>query len=35
VLAVDDRTMLVTTSNRDGRTTPRSGDDRMVLLSVT
>jgi len=35
VLAVDDRTLLVTTSNRDGRTTPRSGDDRLVLLTVT
>ncbi len=35
VLAVDDRTLLVTTSNRDGRTAPRSGDDRLVLLSVT
>jgi glucose/arabinose dehydrogenase len=35
VLAVDDHTLLVTTSNRDGRTTPRTGDDRLVLLSVT
>jgi glucose/arabinose dehydrogenase len=35
VLAVDERTLLVTTSNRDGRTTPRSGDDRLVLLTVT
>ncbi len=35
VLAVDDHTLLVTTSNRDGRTTPRSGDDRLVLLTVT
>ena len=34
VLAVDDRTLLVTTSNRDGRTTPRTGDDRLVVLSV-
>ena len=35
LLAVDDHTLLVTTSNRDGRTTPRSGDDRLVLLTVT
>jgi hypothetical protein len=35
VLAVDDRTLLVTTSNRDGRTTPRSGDDRLLLVTVT
>ena len=35
VLAVDDHTLLVTTSNRDGRTTPRSGDDRLILLTVT
>lgn len=35
VLALDDHTLFVTTSNRDGRTTPRSGDDRLVLLSVT
>jgi glucose/arabinose dehydrogenase len=35
VLAVDDRTLLVTTSNRDGRTTPRSGDDRLFLVGVT
>ncbi|HEU4997546.1 MAG TPA: PQQ-dependent sugar dehydrogenase [Lapillicoccus sp.] len=35
VLAVDDRTLLVTTSNRDGRSTPRDGDDRLVLVTVT
>ena len=35
VLAVDDRTLLLTTSNRDGRSTPREGDDRLVLVSVT
>jgi glucose/arabinose dehydrogenase len=35
VLPVDDRTLLVTTSNRDGRTTPRSGDDRLFLVTVT
>ena len=35
LLAVDDHTLLVTTSNGDGRTTPRSGDDRLVLLTVT
>jgi glucose/arabinose dehydrogenase len=34
VLALDDRTLLVTTSNRDGRGTPRSGDDRMLELEV-
>jgi glucose/arabinose dehydrogenase len=35
VLAVDDHTLLATTSNRDGRTTARSGDDRLFLLTVT
>ncbi len=35
VLTVDDHTLLVTTSNRDGRSTPRSGDDRLFLVSVT
>ena len=35
VLAVNDHTLLVTTSNRDGRATPRSGDDRLFLVSVT
>ncbi|WP_374970752.1 PQQ-dependent sugar dehydrogenase [Terrabacter sp. BE26] len=34
VLAVDDRTLLVTTSNRDGRTSPRAGDDRILVLRV-
>ena len=34
VLALDGGTLLVTTSNRDGRTTPRRGDDRSVLLTV-
>ena len=35
VLALDDHTLVVTTSNRDGRTSPRSGDDRLLLLHVT
>jgi hypothetical protein len=36
VLALDDRRLLVTTSNRDGRTTPRAGDDdRLVLVDIT
>lgn len=35
VLAVEDRTLLLTTSNRDGRSAPRDGDDRLVLVSVT
>ena len=35
VLAVDDHTVLLTTSNRDGRTTAREGDDRLVLVTVT
>jgi glucose/arabinose dehydrogenase len=34
VLALDDETLLVTTSNRDGRATPRPGDDRVLLLRV-
>ncbi|WP_030199010.1 PQQ-dependent sugar dehydrogenase [Terrabacter tumescens] len=35
VLAVDDRTILVTTSNRDGRQAPGAGDDRILLVRVT
>lgn len=35
VLAVDDRTLLVTTSNRDGRTSPRAGDDRILVVRVS
>ncbi|GAA1879278.1 PQQ-dependent sugar dehydrogenase [Lapillicoccus jejuensis] len=35
VLALDDRTLLVTTSNTDGRSTPRSGDDRLLVVSVS
>ena len=35
VLALDDATLLVTTSNRDGRTTPRAGDDRVLRVAVT
>jgi glucose/arabinose dehydrogenase len=34
VLALDDETLLVTTSNRDGRATPGAGDDRILLLRV-
>ncbi len=35
VLALDDHTLLVTTSNRDGREVPGSGDDKVVVLTVT
>lgn len=35
VLALDDRTLLVTTSNRDGRTAPRAGDDRILVVRVS
>ena len=35
VLALDDSTLLVTTSNRDGRAQPRSGDDRVLLIRVS
>ncbi|MFT4263736.1 MAG: PQQ-dependent sugar dehydrogenase [Nocardioides sp.] len=35
VLALDDDTLLVTTSNRDGRTTPGAKDDRILLVSVS
>ena len=35
VLAVDDRTLLVTTSNRDGRQSPGPGDDRILLVKVS
>lgn len=35
VLALDDHTLLVTTSNRDGRQSSGSGDDKVVLLTVT
>ena len=35
VLALDDHTLLVTTSNRDGRAQPHRGDDRILLLTVS
>jgi glucose/arabinose dehydrogenase len=35
VLAVGPDTLLVTTSNRDGRQSPSAGDDRILLLRVT
>lgn len=35
VLALSDSDLLVTTSNRDGRQQPTSGDDRILLLRVT
>lgn len=35
VLALDDRTLLLTTSNRDGRQPPGTGDDKVLLVSVT
>lgn len=35
VLAVDDHTILVTTSNTDGRTGAGSGDDRILELTVS
>lgn len=34
VLALDDHTLLVTTSNRDGRGAPYAGDDRILELDV-
>lgn len=35
ILALDAHTLLVTTSNRDGRVAARSGDDRILVLRVT
>lgn len=35
VLALGPHRLLVTTSNRDGRTTPRRGDDRVLLVEVS
>jgi glucose/arabinose dehydrogenase len=35
VLALSDTQLLVTTSNRDGRSVPKAGDDRILLLEVT
>jgi glucose/arabinose dehydrogenase len=35
VLAIDDHTLLVTTSNRDGRQTPGARDDRILLVAVS
>ena len=35
VLAVGSDTLLVTTSNRDGRQSPGAGDDRILLVRVT
>lgn len=34
VMALDDHTLLVTTSNTDGRQSPNSGDDRILVLTV-
>lgn len=34
VMALDDHTLLATTSNTDGRQTPGSGDDRILVLTV-
>ncbi|HEY9294635.1 MAG TPA: PQQ-dependent sugar dehydrogenase, partial [Microlunatus sp.] len=34
VIAIDEHTVLVTTSNTDHRSSPRSGDDRILQLTV-
>ncbi len=34
VLTLDAHTIVVTTSNRDGRASPRAGDDRLLLVRV-
>jgi glucose/arabinose dehydrogenase len=35
LLALDDSTLLLSTSNRDGRAEPRAGDDRILLVKVS
>jgi glucose/arabinose dehydrogenase len=35
VVALDDHTLLLSTSNTDGRGTPKSGDDRILKVSVS
>ena len=35
VIAVDDHTLLATTSNTDNRGTPKSGDDRILRIAVS